>query len=58
MTDREKKIMETCGKMLPRLTESEKKDFLSFTEGMAFLSEYRIHSTGTSGQQGTERPGA
>ena len=43
--------------MLPRLTESEKTDFLRFTEGMAFLSEYRIHSTGTIGQQRTERPG-
>ena len=44
MTDKEKKIMETCGKMLPRLSENEKEDFLRFTEGMAFLSGYRART--------------
>jgi len=38
MTDKEKKIMETCGAMVPKLSELEKEKFLSFTEGMAFLS--------------------
>ena len=38
MTEKEKKIMQTCGALVPRLTEQEKDRFLSFTEGMAFLS--------------------
>lgn len=38
MSDKEKKIMETCGELVPRLTEVEKEKFLSFTEGMAFLA--------------------
>ncbi len=38
MSDKEKKIMETCGALVPQLTELEKEKFLSFTEGMAFLS--------------------
>lgn len=38
MGETEKKIMETCGKLVPRLSEREKEKFLTFTEGMAFLS--------------------
>ncbi|MCI9156769.1 MAG: hypothetical protein HFG07_08565 [Oscillibacter sp.] len=38
MSEQEKKIMETCGKLVPLLTEVEKEKFLSFTEGMAFLT--------------------
>ena len=38
MTEKEKKIMQTCGALVPRLTEQEKDRFLTFTEGMAFLS--------------------
>ena len=41
MSDKEKKIMETCGKLVPRLTELEKEKFLSFTEGMAFLTAHQ-----------------
>ena len=41
MTDKDKRIIETCGAMLPRMSEREKDDFLKFTEGMAFLSDYR-----------------
>ncbi len=43
MTEKEKKIMQTCGALVPRLTEQEKDRFLTFTEGMAFLSS-RSHS--------------
>lgn len=38
MTDRDKKIMQACGALVPHLTDLEKEKFLSFTEGMAFLS--------------------
>lgn len=38
MPETEKKIMETCGELVKRLPEREKEKFLSFTEGMAFLS--------------------
>lgn len=44
MTDKEKKIIKTCGAMLPRMSEREKDDFLKFTEGMAFLSDYRVRT--------------
>lgn len=44
MTDKEKRIIETCGAMLPRMSEREKDDFLKFTEGMAFLSDYRVRT--------------
>ena len=48
MTDKDRKIIETCGEMLPRLSESEKEGFLRFTEGMAFLSDRRDRSTRTA----------
>lgn len=38
MPETEKKIMQTCGELVKRLPEREKEKFLSFTEGMAFLS--------------------
>ena len=38
MPEVEKKIMEKCGELMKRLPEREKEKFLSFTEGMAFLS--------------------
>ena len=41
MPETEKKIMETCGELVKRLPEREKEKFLSFTEGMAFLSTHR-----------------
>lgn len=44
MTDKDKRIIETCGAMLPRMSEREKDDFLKFTEGMAFLSDYRVRT--------------
>lgn len=36
MSEKEKQIMETFGKVLPNLTELEKEKLLSFGEGMAF----------------------
>ena len=44
MTDKDKRIIETCGAMLPRMSEREKDDFLKFTDGMAFLSDYRVRT--------------
>ena len=48
MSDKEKKIMQTCGALVPQLTDLEKEKFLSFTEGMAFLSSRK---TSTPEQQ-------
>lgn len=53
MTDKDKRIIETCGAMLPRMSEREKDDFLKFTEGMAFLSDYRVR-TADGAQQRTQ----
>lgn len=41
MSDKEKKIMGTCGALVPQLTELEKEKFLSFTEGMEGASTGR-----------------
>lgn len=49
MTDKDKKIIETCGEMLPRMSEGEKEKFLTFTEGMAFLSDHRIRTVQAAG---------
>lgn len=38
MLEIEKRIMENCGKLVKQLPEREKEKFLTFTEGMAFLS--------------------
>ncbi len=38
MTEQEKKIMQTCGTLIAHMSELEKEKFLSFAEGMAFLS--------------------
>ena len=43
MTEKEKKPMQTCGALVPRLTDQEKDWLLTFTQGMAFLSS-RSHS--------------
>lgn len=43
MTEKEKKIMQTCGTLIAHMSELEKEKFLSFAEGMAFLSS-RSHS--------------
>lgn len=39
MSEKEKKILETFGKVIPLLTELEKEKLLSFGEGMAFKAE-------------------
>ena len=36
MSEKEKQILETFGKVLPELNEVEKEKLLSFGEGMAF----------------------
>lgn len=51
MSDKEKKIMQTCGKLVPQLTELEKEKFLSFTEGMAFLSSRQIMTYDSAPEQ-------
>lgn len=37
MSEKEQKILETFGKVLPEMSEMEKEKLLSFGEGMAFL---------------------
>ena len=36
MSEKEKQILETFGKVIPELSELEKEKLLSFGEGMAF----------------------
>ena len=39
MSEKEKKILETIGKVIPDLSEMEKEKLLSFGEGMAFMKD-------------------
>lgn len=39
MSEKEKKILETFGKVIPDLSEMEKERLLAFGEGIAFKSE-------------------
>lgn len=39
MSEKEKEILDTFGRILPELTEMEKEKLLSFGEGMAFKAE-------------------
>jgi hypothetical protein len=39
MSEREKQILETFGKVIPKLSEMEKEKLLSFGEGMAFMKD-------------------
>lgn len=39
MSEKEKKILETFGKVIPDLSEMEKEKLLSFGEGMAFMKD-------------------
>lgn len=39
MSEKEKKILETFGKVIPDLSELEKEKLLSFGEGMAFMKD-------------------
>lgn len=45
MSEKEKKILETFGKVIPELSEVEKEKLLSFGEGMVFMKtkENKIH---------------
>lgn len=48
MSEKDKQIMETFGKVIPQLSEMEKEKLLAFGEGMAFKAD----------QQRAERDGA
>lgn len=37
MSEKEQKILETFGKVLPNMSDMEKEKLLSFGEGMAFM---------------------
>lgn len=39
MSEKEKKILETFGKVIPDLSEIEKEKLLSFGEGMVFMKD-------------------
>lgn len=39
MSEKEKQILDTFGKVIPDLTEMEKEKLLSFGEGMAFMKD-------------------
>lgn len=39
MSEKDKQILETFGKVIPQLTEEEKERLLAFGEGMAFKAD-------------------
>ncbi len=39
MSETEKKILETFGQIIPKLSELEREKLLSFGEGMAFMKQ-------------------
>jgi len=39
MSEKDKKIMETFGKVIPKLSDLEKEKLLAFGEGMAFKAD-------------------
>lgn len=39
MSEKDKQIMETFGKVIPQLSEMEKEKLLAFGEGMAFKAD-------------------
>ena len=41
MSEKEKQILETFGKTIPKLNEMEKEKLLAFGEGMAFMAEQK-----------------
>lgn len=46
MSEREKEIMETFEKVLPKMTELEQEKLLSFGEGMAFMKSEKEEGGG------------
>ncbi len=45
MSDKEKKILNTFGELIPKLSETEKEKLLSFGEGMVFIKNKQDGST-------------
>lgn len=41
MAEKEREILETIGRALPKMTDGEKEKLLSFSEGMAFMADER-----------------
>ncbi|MCI8811578.1 MAG: hypothetical protein HFF84_16105 [Oscillibacter sp.] len=39
MSEKEKKILDTFGKTIPKLSDLEKEKLLAFGEGMAFVTD-------------------
>lgn len=52
MSETEKKILDTFGKVIPRLSEMEREKLLSFGEGMAFMKQ----KCGEEGKQKDKAP--
>ena len=56
MSEKEKKILETFGKVIPDLSEMEKEKLLSFGEGMAFMKDKQKKGEGEKkDESGNER---
>lgn len=41
MTEKERKIMETFGRVIPKMSDQEKENLLAFGEGMALIAGRR-----------------
>lgn len=48
MSEKDKKIMETFGRIIPDLSESEKEKLLAFGEGMAFKADQQRQKHGNA----------
>lgn len=51
MTRKERKILETFGRIVPTLSDIEKEKLLSFGEGMAFAKKVSLAKDAATGHQ-------
>lgn len=52
MSEKEKKILETFGKVIPDMSELEREKLLSFGEGIAFKTAEQKKKNQDSGEEG------
>lgn len=57
MPEKDKQIIETFGKALPQMSESEKDRLLAFGEGIAFKTEQQARKKNPASEH-TEQPSA
>lgn len=51
MSDKEKRIMDTFGQLIPKMSEMEQEKLLSFGEGMAFMKKKEVDAEGQGNKE-------